>query len=87
MKKKTIYTDAPRDVETALDAAIRIDDVLPSPEELMASERKAEKITIALSARSLDLFRRYARKNKARYQTMIRHLVDHYAERTLSGRV
>lgn len=43
MKKKTVYTDAPQDVEAALDAAVRIDDVLPSPEELMASERKAEK--------------------------------------------
>jgi predicted DNA binding CopG/RHH family protein len=87
MKKKIVYTRAPKDVEDALDAAVRIHDFLPSPHELIAKEKKATKVTIALSTRSLDLFRRYARKHNAKYQTMIRRLVDSYAERTLAEQV
>jgi predicted DNA binding CopG/RHH family protein len=87
MKKKTVYTDAPADIDAALDEAIRIKDFLPSPEELARTETTTSKVTISLTTRSLDLFRRYARKRGARYQTMIRRLIDSYAERTLAGKV
>jgi predicted DNA binding CopG/RHH family protein len=43
-------------------------------------------VTLALTTRSLDLFKRYARKRGARYQTMIRRLIDTYAEQTLAGK-
>jgi predicted DNA binding CopG/RHH family protein len=87
MKKKTIYTDAPADIDAALDAAVRIKDFLPSPEELARTETNTAKVTLALTTRSLDLFKRYARKRGARYQTMIRRLIDSYAEKTLAGKV
>jgi predicted DNA binding CopG/RHH family protein len=45
------------------------------------------KAAFALTNRSLDLFKRYARKRGARYQTMIRKLVDSYAQRTLLDKV
>ena len=86
-KKKIVYTDAPAEVDAALDAAIRIKDFLPSPAELARTETTTAKVTISLTTRSLDLFKKYARNRGARYQTMIRRLVDSYAERTLAGKL
>jgi predicted DNA binding CopG/RHH family protein len=74
-------------VNAALEAAVRIKDFLPSPEELARAETNTTKVTLALTKRSLDLFKRYAHKRGARYQTMIRKLVDSYAQHTLSGKV
>jgi predicted DNA binding CopG/RHH family protein len=87
MKKRTIYTDAPPEIDAALDAAVRIKDFLPSPEELARTEKTTAKVTLALTTRSLDLFKRYARKRGARYQTMIRRLIDSYAERSLAKKL
>jgi predicted DNA binding CopG/RHH family protein len=57
-----------------------IDDFLPPPEELVPREDNV-KVTLALSRRSLDFFRREAKKRRVPYQRMIRALVDAYAER------
>ena len=43
------------------------------------------KVTLSLSRRSLDFFKREARKRRVPYQRMIRALVDTYAERQAGG--
>jgi uncharacterized DUF497 family protein len=57
-----------------------IEDFLPSPDDLVLREDNV-KVTLALSRRSLDFFKREARKRRVPYQRMIRALVDTYAER------
>lgn len=58
----------------------RIKDFLPSPEELMASERTV-KVTLRLSEDSIKMFKKYAQKYNTKYQRVIRRLVDTYAKR------
>lgn len=54
-------------------------DIFPSPEELMRSEEK-QRVTLELTKSSLDSFKKFAQKNNASYQVMIRRLVDFYAD-------
>lgn len=76
------YTDAPDDINEALDHAVIIEDFLPSPEEFVLRAKK-EKITIAIDKRSLDLYKAYAKKHGAKYQTMINDVVGSYADKYL----
>jgi predicted DNA binding CopG/RHH family protein len=62
-----------------------IDDFLPVPADLVAREENV-KVTLSLSRRSLDYFKREARKRHVPYQRMIRALVDKYAERQAGSR-
>ena len=80
MKRRIKYQDAPADVEQALDMSERIYDFLPSPDRLVEKIEK-EKITISLSKRSVDFFRKAADKEGVGYQTMINNLLDAYARR------
>jgi len=83
MTKTINYTDAPEDIERALESAAKMDDFLPSPSELVRKIEK-EKITIAVDKRSLDLFKQYAKKHNAKYQTMINGVLGSYADKFLS---
>ncbi|MGE0582615.1 MAG: CopG family transcriptional regulator [Steroidobacteraceae bacterium] len=56
-----------------------VDDFLPPPGELVAKE-EVEKVTIALSKRSVDFFRDEAKRHGTQYQRMIRALLDRYAQ-------
>jgi predicted DNA binding CopG/RHH family protein len=60
-----------------------IEDFLAPPDELVAREDNV-KVTLSLSRRSLDFFKREARKRRVPYQRMIRALVDSYAERSVT---
>jgi hypothetical protein len=62
-----------------------IDDVLPPPTALVPREDNV-KVTLSLSRRSLDFFKREAPKRRVPYQRMIRALVDTYAERQVGGK-
>jgi hypothetical protein len=62
-----------------------VEDFLPPPADLVLREDNV-KVTLSLSRRSLDFFKREARKRRVPYQRMIRALVDTYAERQASGR-
>ncbi len=73
MKKQIRYTDEP------LGRIKVVDDFLPPPSEL-AYRQELEKVTITLSKRSVDFFRREARRNGTQYQRMIRTLLDRYAQ-------
>jgi hypothetical protein len=55
-------------------------DFLPPPDKLVLRESNV-KVTLSLSSRSVDFFKREAQKQHVPYQRMIRALVDAYAER------
>jgi hypothetical protein len=62
-------------------AKVRIvEDFLPPPSQLVPRDDKV-KVTLSLSRRSIDFFKREARSRRVPYQKMIRALVDHYVER------
>jgi hypothetical protein len=71
MTEKIKYTDEP------LGELKVVPDFLPSPEEL-AFREEGVKITIALSKRSIEFFKREAEKHGTQYQRMIRRLLDTY---------
>jgi len=74
MKKKITYTDEPM-------GDIRgVHDFLPPPEEL-AFQEKTIKVTLQLSRRSVDFFKKEAQIHNTPYQRMIRHLLDEYTAR------
>ena len=54
-------------------------DFLPSPDDL-AFREEGVKVTLALSKRSVDFFKREAGERNTQYQRMIRRLLDAYAE-------
>ena len=62
-----------------------IEDFLPAPAALVPREDNV-KVTLSLSRRSLDFFKREARKRRVPYQRMIRALVDTYAQRQAGGK-
>lgn len=72
MTAKIKYTDEP------LGKLKVVPDFLPSPEELAVRE-EGVKVTIALSRRSVEFFKREAEKHGTQYQRMIRRLLDTYA--------
>ena len=76
------YTNAPTDIEEALESAVAVEDFLPSPDKLIRKTEK-EKITIAIDKQSLDLFKRYAKKHNARYQPMMDRVLSVYAKKFL----
>ncbi len=57
-----------------------IKDFLPPPSELVLRDDNV-KVTLSLSRRSIDFFKREAKRQHVPYQKMIRALVDGYAER------
>ena len=73
MSAKIKYTDEP------IGNPKVIADFLPGPEEL-AFREDGVKITLALTRRSVDFFKREATKHNTQYQRMIRRLLDAYAE-------
>ena len=79
----TNYTDAPSDIDEALDNAIVVDDFLPSPAELVSRVEK-EKITISVDKHSLELYKKYAKKHHTKYQPMINGVLSSYADKFLN---
>ncbi len=71
MKTKVKYTDEP------IGEVRVVEDFLPSPEEL-ALKDETVKITISLTRRSVEFFKREAELHNTRYQRMIRTLLDEY---------
>ena len=57
-----------------------VEDFLPSPDALVPREENV-KVTLSLSRRSVDFFKRAAKQRRVPYQRMIRSLVDMYAEK------
>jgi hypothetical protein len=74
MTAKIKYTDEP------IGSPRVVEDFLPPPEDL-AFREEGVKITLALSKRSVEFFKREAQKHNTQYQRMIRRLLDAYTER------
>ena len=74
MKKSIRYTDEP------LGDLRVIKDFLPPPSELVHKEDTV-KVTLGLSRRSVDFFKKEAKKHETQYQKMIRRLLDLYVTR------
>jgi predicted DNA binding CopG/RHH family protein len=62
-----------------------IRDFLPPPEALAPREENV-KVTLSLSRRSVDFFKREGKKRRVPYQRMIRALVDEYTARQAGRR-
>ena len=80
MKEKMIYTDAPQSVADSIGAGEKIVDFLPPPDQLVRKTPKI-KVTITLSSKSVEFFKKSAKKNNVKYQTMINEVLDQYARR------
>ena len=78
--KEIKYTDAPPEIEEALDRSRIIIDLLPPPEKLVRKVEK-EKITILLDKENVDFFRNEAKKHGVGYQTMINNLINDYVSK------
>ena len=78
-RNKIIYTEAPKRVSRAITEGEIITDFLPPPEKLIRKEPKV-KITITLNSGSVDFFKKHAKENKVKYQTMINEVLDKYVQ-------
>jgi predicted DNA binding CopG/RHH family protein len=79
-KRKVIYTEAPKSISSGIAEGEVVSDFLPPPEELIRKEPKV-KITIILNSGSVDFFKRFAKKNNVKYQTMINEVLDKYVQK------
>jgi predicted DNA binding CopG/RHH family protein len=75
MKKKTVEYS-----KGEMGAVKIVKDFLPHPSELVLKDDNV-KVTLSLSRRSIEFFKREAKRQHVPYQKMIRALVDGYAER------
>jgi hypothetical protein len=73
MSAKIKYTDEP------LGKLRVVPNLLPAPKDLVFRE-EGIKVTLALSKRSVEFFKREAAKHNTQFQRMIRRLLDAYAE-------
>ena len=80
MKKRIAYTEP--DVEITGEV---VKDFLPAPSELVFKQAPEPRITITMTKSTVDFFKVQAKKNGTKYQSMIRALLDRYAE-TYSGK-
>ena len=67
-----------RDPNRPVGRMSRVNDFLPPPSGLVIPEENV-KVTISLSKSSVEFFKGQAKKHHAKYQKMIRELVDTYA--------
>ncbi len=78
--KKNINKFSPKEI-TYTNEPMKMGDIvkdfLPKPEHLVFKEAKT-RVTLTLTKKSLDFFKRSAKKHDASYQAMIRQLIDFY---------
>ena len=79
-KRDKIYTNAPRDISKAIVEGEIVADFLPAPEKLIRKEPKV-KITITLNSGSVDFFKKHAKQNNVKYQTMINEVLNKYVQK------
>ncbi len=79
MKKKVIYTDAPKDTVKSLLEGKRVYGLIPPPEQLIKKNPKT-KVTITLNDSSVEFFKEQAKKNDTKYQVMINEVLDKYVK-------
>jgi hypothetical protein len=78
MKRKVKYKDEPQGRIAV------VSDFLPPPDQLVLRD-DGIKVTIALSKRSVEFFKRHAARSNVPYQKMIRSLLDGYVKHHETG--
>ena len=68
-----------RDSDFPIGKLTRVKDFLPPPDKLVMPEETV-KVTLFLSRPSVDFFKHQAARHHAKYQRMIRELVDRYVK-------
>jgi predicted DNA binding CopG/RHH family protein len=83
MSKSSLYTEAPAEIARELAHSVPVTDFLPSPDKIAAMIRKEETIpvTMNLKQKTVERYKRFAKKRKVRYQTFVSALLDRYAQR------
>jgi predicted DNA binding CopG/RHH family protein len=71
MNKRIIYTNEPIEGK-------RIKDFIPAPENLVFKAENV-RVTITLTKRSINYFKRWAQGHNTHYQAMVREVLDTYA--------
>ena len=79
MKNEIKYGNTPKEIRDSLSTSKAINDFLPPPEKLIIKE-KTKKVTIALSEKSIDFFKKVSKKNNVPYQQIIRKILDNYTD-------
>jgi predicted DNA binding CopG/RHH family protein len=79
MTRKDEYEEAPEDIREELMEAKEVPNVIPPPEELIPKE-ETKKVTISLSKKSIDFFKRVSKETNIPYQQMIRKVLDNYTD-------
>jgi uncharacterized protein (DUF4415 family) len=79
MSSKVKYTDAPPEIEAALERSVPVEDFLPSPAEI-AKWGEKERVTIMLDSGIVDFFKEQAQKYGSKYQTMINGVLSSYKQ-------
>ena len=79
-KRDKVYTNAPGNISKAIVGGEIVADFLPSPEKLIRKEPKV-KITITLNSGSVDFFKKHAKQNNVKYQTMIDEVLNKYVQK------
>ena len=79
MRNRRTYENAPPDVAEAIEQAEIVTDFLPAPDQLVLKEGTV-KVTLNLNKKSVAFFKEKAKENGVPYQSMIRKVLDLYAE-------
>jgi uncharacterized protein (DUF4415 family) len=73
MKKRIVYTDAPKDIEEAMIESMDDDDFvdfLPPPGQIVKKQSKTS-VSLALDSQVVNHFKEYAKQHNTQYQTAI----------------
>lgn len=79
MKKKIKYENAPEGTGESILSSKVMENILPAPDKLVKKEETV-KVTISLSQKSVSFFKERAEKQGVPYQSMIKSLIDKYAD-------
>ena len=80
MNKKMTYSEAPNELGEILATGKKVVDLLPPPEQLVRRTPKV-KVTITHNTRSVEFFKKFAKTNHVKYQTMINEVLDQYVNK------
>jgi len=75
MKRRVKYTDEP------MGELKRVKDFLPPPEQLVFKKEDKSAVTIELSNRNIEFFKKEAKKHQMEYKEMISLILEEYAYR------
>lgn len=73
------YIKAPKEIGKAIEKAEIMRDFLPAPDQFIMKEDTV-KVTLTLSKNSVEFFKKKAEEKGVTYQTLIKGILDSYAQ-------